>query len=514
MPRLILAHNLHGIDIDLRASQIAALALWLRCQRAYQEMGLKKDRPKITRSNFVCAEPMPGEESMLKEFVGQLEPKVLGQVVEVVFDKMKLAGEAGSLLKIEEEIRDAVAEARKQWIRETAQATDRKGQPLLFTQAAWDQLNGKPEQQSLFDFSDLTEAQFFENAETRVIEALRSYAEKAQSGQKLKKRLFTDDAVRGFAFVDLCHKRYDVVLMNPPFGNSCKSTTNYFVEEYPNSFLDIYASFVERGCSLLAQAGMLGAITSRTGFFLSSLSKWRLALLSTSTFRAVLDLGSDVLDSALVSTAAYVLQRGTFSNSDAVVITLLNTPSTSPQSLLGNRLDISQLGSRVFITDFDTFRNVPSYPFCYWLRTHALSLFKSCQPFKADGRDVRVGVQTGDNFRFLRLFWEVDPRLLGQGKRWVPYAKGGDYSPYYRDIELVIDWDNDGRVIKEFAKHLYGSETRTIKSQDFYFRKGLTFTIYTVKGFKFVHCPPPRSLMWLDHLYLLRETMRMNCFTY
>ena len=76
VPRLILAHNLHGIDIDLRASQIAALALWLRCQRAYQEMGLKRDRPKITRSNFVCAEPMPGEEQMLKEFVGQLEPKV------------------------------------------------------------------------------------------------------------------------------------------------------------------------------------------------------------------------------------------------------------------------------------------------------------------------------------------------------------------------------------------------------------------------------------------------------
>ena len=143
MPRLILAHNLHGIDIDLRASQIAALALWLRCQRAYQEMGLKKDRPKITRSNFVCAEPMPGEEQMLKEFVAQLEPKLLGQVVEVVFDKMKLAGEAGSLLKIEEEIRDAVAEAKKQWVAETTQATDRKGQPLLFTQAAMDRLAGK-----------------------------------------------------------------------------------------------------------------------------------------------------------------------------------------------------------------------------------------------------------------------------------------------------------------------------------------------------------------------------------
>ena len=74
VPRLILAHNLHGIDIDLRATQIAALALWLRCQRAYKDMGLTKDRPKITRSNIVCAEPMPGEKELLKEFVAELQP--------------------------------------------------------------------------------------------------------------------------------------------------------------------------------------------------------------------------------------------------------------------------------------------------------------------------------------------------------------------------------------------------------------------------------------------------------
>ena len=173
VPRMILAHNLHGIDIDLRATQIAALALWLRCQRTYQEMGLKKERPKITRSNFVCAEPMPGEEQMLKEFVNQLEPKLLGQVVEVVFNKMKLAGEAGFLLKIEEEIRDKVAAAKKQWVRETTQATDKKGRALLFTEAEMDRLAGKPEQPSLFDLSDITDDQFFEQAEAKVIEALR-----------------------------------------------------------------------------------------------------------------------------------------------------------------------------------------------------------------------------------------------------------------------------------------------------------------------------------------------------
>ncbi len=119
VPRLILAHNIHIIDIDPRACQIAALALWLRAQRAYQAMGLRPaDRPKITKSNIVCAEPMPGEQELLNEFTADLQPKFLGQMVQVVFDKMKLAGEAGSLLKIEDEISEAVAAAKKQWLSE------------------------------------------------------------------------------------------------------------------------------------------------------------------------------------------------------------------------------------------------------------------------------------------------------------------------------------------------------------------------------------------------------------
>src|SRR5262249_49791307 len=162
--RLVLTHNLHGIDIDLRATQIAALAMWLRCQRAYQEMGLKKDRPKITRSNFVCAEPMPGEQAMLKDFVGQLEPKLLGQLIEVVVDKMKLAGEAGSLLKIEEEIRDTVAAAKRQWL----------AGPVSIQRSLFD--DDKPVVQQQFDFSGITDAQFFEQAEAKVVEALRNFA--------------------------------------------------------------------------------------------------------------------------------------------------------------------------------------------------------------------------------------------------------------------------------------------------------------------------------------------------
>jgi hypothetical protein len=322
VPRLILSHNLYGIDIDLRATQIAALALWLCCQRAYQDIGLKKDRPKITRSNFVCAEPMPGEQAMLKEFVGQLEPKLLGQLVEVVFDKMKLAGEAGSLLKIEEEIRDTVAVARRQWL----------SGPISIQRSLFD--DDKPVvQQKRFDFSGITDAEFFEQAETKVVEALRNYAEKAHNSQRLQRRLFTEDAVRGFAFVDLCHKRFDVLLMNPPFGEPSKPAKNWLESEYTRTKHDLYGAFVERGIGILCARGIVGAITSRTGFFLASFQKWREELLlGYASPVVVADLGQGVLDTAMVETAAYCLIPN--DNSEAVPFIRLLATDEKDNTLL------------------------------------------------------------------------------------------------------------------------------------------------------------------------------------
>jgi hypothetical protein len=105
-PRLILQHNIHGVDIDPRATQIARLTLWLRAQRAWQEQGVEvAARPAISRSNVVCAEPMPGERELLADFVDQQFPEaergLVQQLLETIFDKMQLAGEAGSLIRHE-----------------------------------------------------------------------------------------------------------------------------------------------------------------------------------------------------------------------------------------------------------------------------------------------------------------------------------------------------------------------------------------------------------------------------
>lgn len=482
VPRLVLANNVHGIDIDLRCSQIAALALWLRCQRAYQEMGLKKERPKIARSNFVCAEPMPGEEQMLKEFVSQLEPKLLGHVVEVVFAKMKFAGEAGSLLKIEEDIRDAVSDAKKQWVREMSLATDRKGQPLLFTQAEIDRIHQKPEQTSLFDLSDITEDQFFERAEAEVIKTLRQYAEKAQNGHRLQRRLFMEDAVRGFGFVDVCHKRYDVVLMNPPFGDASKPAKTLIETQYPRTKNDMYAAFVERGILLLRHAGQLGAITSRTGFFLSSFQKWREDILMSDAAPTVVnDLGSGVLDTAMVETAAYCVTAGKSRNACAFFRLLNDEDKDAGTRLATATTSLGNKSNSVFHVYPESFKQVPGSPFFYWVSERVRRLFRQLPPLESDGRENRVGLQTSDNLRFLRNWWEVPPASLG--KKWFPYAKGGGYSPYYRDLNLCVNWSNSGEEIKDFARQMGNSPSRRVASEDHYFRAALTYSDRCTGGF-------------------------------
>jgi len=300
VPRLILEHNLHGIDIDLRAVQIAGLALWLRAQRAYAEMGLKiRERPRIDHVHVVCAEPMPGEYDLLGEFTRDLKPAVLGNLVRDVWEKMRLAGEVGSLLKIEQEIRESVSRAR-----ETLASLPPAIQLTLFGPE-------QPQQMPLrLDPRDLHDEAFWAEAEARVVEALRAYVRRVGNGRSVSRRLFAQDAIQGIAFIDLLQRPFDVVLMNPPFGAASVGSKDYIKRAYPRTKNDLYAAFVERGLELLREGGYLGAITSRTGFFLTSFRKWREEiLLKEARLIALADLGYGVLDTAMVETAAYVLEK-------------------------------------------------------------------------------------------------------------------------------------------------------------------------------------------------------------
>jgi len=275
------------------------MALWLRAHRAYCEMGIKvADRPRVTRSNVVCAEPMPGEQDLKEEFIGSLPRKELRDILSALWPKMQLAAEAGTLLRIEKEIQQTVDEARSKWFAEKTEV-----QPGLFDK-------GKRPAQKRLVFAAEEERAFWDNAEAEFLSALRQFAARAASGQSYQRWLFADDAARGMAFVDILQNAFDVVLMNPPFGAASRPSKAYIDETYPRTKNDLYAAFVERGLELLLPGGMLGAITSRTGFFLTSFQRWREGiLLAEAQLTTLADLGYGVLDAAMVETAAYCLRK-------------------------------------------------------------------------------------------------------------------------------------------------------------------------------------------------------------
>ncbi len=478
VPGLILKHNLHGIDIDLRATQIAALALWLRCQRAYQELSLKNgERPTITRTNVVCAEPMPGETDFLKEFTATLQPKVLGQLVEVVFEKMKLAGEAGSLLKVEEEIRDAAMTAKKEYQEELRRQKEQAGYLLGMA---------PPRERTLFDFSDMTDNEFLDRAEEEIVAALRRYAEKASNGRTYRKRLFAEDAARGFSFVDVCSKKYDVVLMNPPFGECSTFSKPYISGSYPESKNDILGPFVEMGLNRLHDLGTVGAITSRTAFFLSSMEKWRRrTFFERSTLNVFCDLGEGVLDSAMVKTAAYVVEKTKKTTSLITFIDVSRSADRGEEINEAVAAVYSNNGnnSLLWLIPSKEFEILPGSPLPYWAPPDYRQCFSKFSSLEKNGIEIKQGLGTTDDFRFVRCCWEVPACSIGNGKRWRMYAKGGESQSFFGDIHLLVNWEDGGREIYNKTGIPYGGAGAPIRNPSYYFRSGLTYTSYTNKGF-------------------------------
>lgn len=296
VPALILEQNLFGVDIDPRAAQIAPLALWLRAQRSWKEAGVPVgDRLPVRRTGVVVAEPMPGDKELLDEFADRLDPPLLGSLLRQISSTLALAGELGVLLPAEVELASAISAARDQFVIQSIQPQRLPG-------------FADTEQREL-DLSGIDDEAFFTEASDRLLQALHGYAGEAAGSGGSRRRLFADDAAHGVALLEILRHRYDVVLMNPPFGSPTPATEPTLEAFYPTSKHDLLAAFVLRGIGLLVSRGMVGAITSRTALFLKSYEAWRVeVMLDHNELLVVADLGRGVLD-AEVETAAYVIER-------------------------------------------------------------------------------------------------------------------------------------------------------------------------------------------------------------
>ena len=274
VPRLIIENNIYGVDIDPRAAQIATLALWLRAQRAWHEAGVKaQDRSTISQGHVLAAVAPPAEKDLRERFAAQLDT-LDAELFTHTLQLLKGVPEQGVLLQIEQEL------------------------PRLVRQVFG-------EHGSLFKEAD---EQVWQKAEERLRAALTEFSEAGQGS--FQNRLYAQDALQGLRLIDLCRELFDVLVMNPPFGELSLGVKAKLSTVYPMSKNDLLTIFIERGLSLLRTGGRLGAITSRTSFFLSSNQNWREEIvLGIARPELFVDLGHGVMDDAMVEAAAYVLER-------------------------------------------------------------------------------------------------------------------------------------------------------------------------------------------------------------
>lgn len=275
VPRLIVEHNIYGVDIDSRAAQIASLALWLRAQRAWHDSGVKAlQRPDVGRGHVVAAVAPPAERDLQQQFTAALDKRD-AELFDKTLQLLKGLPELGVLLQVERELSSLI---RRIFVG--------SGTGLFAAEEhdSWSQ------------------------AEGRLRNALIEFSQAASSS--FQGRLFAQDALDGLRLIDLCQEVFDVVVMNPPFGALATNTKDRLVKAYPRSKNDLLAIMVERGLEMLRVGGRLGAITSRTCFFLSSYQRWREEIvLGTAKPEVMADLGNGVMDDAMVEAAAYVLEK-------------------------------------------------------------------------------------------------------------------------------------------------------------------------------------------------------------
>lgn len=139
---------------------------------------------------------------------------------------------------------------------------------------------------------------------------------------------------------------------------------------------------------------------------------------------------------------------------------------------------VGKLDPRVFEVAPESFEQVPGAPFAYWVSEGVRGLFKELPPFEGDGRTVKQGLATADDFRFVRLAWEAGERKINI-KRWWTFAKGGAYSPYYADVHLLVNWEIGGAEIKNNLNERWQVRSNVWMLKDtensFFFRPGLTW---------------------------------------
>jgi len=275
---------------------------------------------------------------------------------------------------------------------------------------------------------------------------------------------------------EILARKYDAVIANPPYMGSKGMNVElkkFAKDNYPNSKSDLFAVFMEHGFSLLKDNGFNAQVNMQSWMFLSSYEKLRKWLLETKTFITMAHLGARAfsqISGEVVQTTAWVLSKNHIAQYQPVFFRLIEgNEEVKRQTLLKQEQCFDN-------TLQDDFKKIPSSPISYWVTSDGISVFNKSDKLK-DKVTIKQGMTSGNNARYTRFWYEValSKCFFMGGRKWYPFNKGGGFRRWFGNIELVVNYEDNGAQIANDALEGNNKGFRH-DGKAFYFMQGVTWS--------------------------------------
>ena len=455
IPKLIIENNLHGIDLDDRAVQLAQLGLFIKAKKKRRTIG--ELAFNVVSSDFY----LPEYEAVEHIFTeGTTLDKSQQELIAEIWNDLQYAYKFGSLIRLDEKVKAKL---------KMLEAKQSSAQPELFTAM---------EIAAHKDFA----ATFFTNLKT----AVEQYAQ-AQGSTFLTSK--TRDAI---TFLELLTTEYDVATANPPYTDSADfgPELKEFIEDNykkPYKFhTNLYATFIKRCYDFTGKAGFVAMVHPPTFMYIKTFEDVRKFMVDKTHINFFVEWGYLGMfnPSARVDSALYILEKNNNQEKDAVFVKLNHLYETKRYDALFEAYEKFLAGGThelLYSVPQSKLKVIKSWPFIYWISDEFREKFGlSCLE---DVANATVGINSGGNERFLRFWWEVEEATLSNyyaedKLKWVGYAKGGPFNKWYGNNWLRLNWLNDGAEAINAPKSIMRNST-------FYFKEGVTYSASGSKGVSF-----------------------------
>jgi hypothetical protein len=455
IPKLIIEHNLHGIDLDDRAIQLAQLGLYIKARK-------KRRTVSHLKFNVVSSDFFLPDYSVVRPIFedGSSLNGLQKNLIADIWQDLQFAYKFGSLIRLDEKLNARLNELERQ------------------QNSAHNDIFVAVEIAENKDFKTT----FFNNLKIAVEQHVQT-----------KNNTFISSKTRdAITFLELLTTQYDVATANPPYTDSSdfgKDLKAFIDDNYKTPFkfhINLYATFIKRCYEFVRDDGKIAMIHPYTFMYIKTFEDVRKFMIEKTHIELLADWGLDranLFDGGYASAPTfYVLGKNSKGHEGLYFNLTTNLQENAKKNKFFDALDdliTAKENERVYKLAQSKLKIIKSFPFIYWISDEFRAKFGNKD--LNDVLAIRQGIATGSNEKFLRFFWEIERKEIYTGDnaiKFVRYSKGGQSNKWFGNIWLTIRFD-------EIAYNQLANQGNNLPSKKFYFKNGLTYSSTSSKGSSF-----------------------------